>query len=343
MHRKTYSNIYLKNIEENVSNLINKYNNYDYYIGVVKANCYGHGKAVEKVIAGGCNYLAVALLEEALEIRKEFTIPILCMGIVDIDDLDLCIKNNITITVNSYEYANQIKDYKDLKIHLKLNTGMNRLGISNINELRAVYELLKNNNIEGIYSHIYNVDNMDDTLTQFAKFEELTKEFRHVPIIHLAASHTITNYSKLPFVNGCRLGIIMYGFGEEDFLKSTFELCSTVIQINELSKGNKVGYNGSYVASNNEKIAVVSIGYYDGVIRRNKDRDVFINNKRYPIVGNICMDMLFVKIDDTIKVGDKVIILKNIEHINEVAKHLETIPYEVICSVSNRVPRNYIY
>ena len=137
----------------------------------------------------------------------------------------------------------------------------------------------------------------------------------------------------------------MYGFtsNKELNLKSTFSLYSEVIQINNLNKGETVGYNGFYKAEkDNEKIAVVPIGYADGIIRKNTGRTVFINNKEYKIVGNICMDMLFVKVDDTVNIHDKVTILKNIEHIEKVAEHLETIPYEVMCSVGKRVPREYI-
>ena len=136
----------------------------------------------------------------------------------------------------------------------------------------------------------------------------------------------------------------MYGFtSDKDLnLKSTFSLHSRVIQINNLKKGDKVGYNGIYVAEGNEKIAVVPIGYADGVIRKNTGRDVYINDKRFPIVGNICMDMLFVKIDDSVKVNDEVVLLKDINHIEEVADYLETIPYEVMCLVSKRVPRIYV-
>ena len=344
MYRKTYANIYLDNIKDNVSNLIGKYNNYDYYFGVVKADCYGHNdlKTVEKIIAGGCNYLAVSSLEEALEIRKKFFIPILCLGIISPEDVELCIKKNITITVNSYELAKKIQSSPKLKIHLKLNTGMNRLGISNIKELDDTYELLKDCNIEGIFTHIAFAEDKESTLLQFEKFENMVRDYKHISIIHIANSETLANYEKLSFVNGCRMGIIMYGFGKEKFLKSTIDLRSTIIQINELSKGDKLGYSYAYTALDNEKIAVVAIGYADGIIRKNTGRDVFINNKRYKIVGNVCMDMLFVKVDESVKIGDEVIILKDVSHIEEVAKHLETIPYEVICGISNRVFRKYI-
>lgn len=100
--------------------------------------------------------------------------------------------------------------------------------------------------------------------------------------------------------------------------------------------------HGNYKANGKEKIAVVPIGYADGIIRKNTGRNVYINGKSYNIVGNICMDMLFVKVDDTVKVHDRVNIIKDIEHIEQIAKHLDTIPYEVTCSISKRVPRIYV-
>jgi len=350
LYRDTYVKINLKTVKENVSKIIKEYDKYEYYFGVVKADCYGHNdlSVVRAIIDGGCNYLAVAMLEEALEIRERFSdIPILCLGNIPVKYLDVCIKNNITITVNSLDYAKELikNNYKNIKAHIKINTGMNRLGVSNKEEFNEIFKLLNENNIfiEGIYTHIYNASCVNDTINQFNKYQMIISDVdkKQVPIFHVAASETLTTYSKLDFVNGCRLGIIMYGFtdNKELNLNSTFSLHSKIIQINELKTGDKLGYNGNYIAKSNEKIGVVCIGYADGIIRKNTGRFVYINDKEYPIIGNICMDMLFVKIDDRVNIDDEVIILKDNKHIEEVAKHLNTIPYEVMCSISKRVPR----
>lgn len=343
MYRNTYVKINYDNIKYNVSKIISDYNNYEYYFGVVKANCYGHGiGAVKSIIEGGCNYLVVALLEEALEIRSLYKdIPILCLGIIPSNYLNIAYENNITITVNSYEYAKEVKNANlNLKVHIKINSGMNRLGISSKDEFNKVYSLLKGM-VEGIYTHIYEADNSFNTSKQIEKYQDILSDINKddVKIFHIAASEALINYDKLDFVNGCRLGIIMYGFADNIDLKSTFSLHSHIVQINELKKGDTLGYNATYKALEDEKIGVVSIGYADGIIRANKGRYVYINNSKYEIVGNICMDMLFVKIDDSIKVGDEVLILKDNEHINEVSKYLNTIPYEVISLISSRVPR----
>lgn len=351
MYRNTYVEVNLKNIENNVKTLINKYNDYKYYFGVAKADCYGHNgiETVKAIIKGGCNYIAVATLDEALEIRKHITdIPILCLGIIPIEHLEECAKNNITITISNLEYLNEIinKGIKNVKIHIKINTGMNRLGVNKKEEFNYIYDKIKENelDLEGIYTHIYNSNNEGLTQKQFIKFEEITSDINlnDVPIIHVSASDATINYSKLPYANGCRLGIAMYGLMEnkELNLSPTFSLYSEIIQINDIDN-ETVGYNGAYEANNREKIAVIPIGYADGIIRKNTGRNVFINDKSYKIVGNICMDMLFVKVDDSVKVGDKVILIKDIEHIEKIAEHLETISYEVLCSIGKRVPRVY--
>lgn len=373
LHRNTYLEINLKNIKENVEKIKKKYDNYKYYFAVVKADAYGHGEVetARACIDGGCNYLAVATLDEALNIRKEIKdIPILCLGVIPSKYIKICKEQNITITISSLDYAKELVsgltkanaldnikltekcekgcNINGLKAHLKVNTGMNRLGISNQEELEQAIEIIKEQGIvlEGIFTHIYEAENKRNYNKQIEKFEELVLniDLSAIPIVHVSASEALVNYKKLDFVNGTRLGIIIYGFTDkkELNLQSTFRVCSEVIQINDLENGDIVGYNGLYKANENEKIAVVPIGYADGIIRKNTGRDVFINNTRYPIVGNICMDMLFVKVDDTVRLHDKVELLKDINHIIEVSNHLETIPYEILCSISKRVNRIYI-
>ena len=351
--RKTFCEVNLKNLKSNIEKIVNKYNDYSYYFGVVKADCYGHGdlSSIQHIIDGGCNYLAVATMKEALFIRDNYKdIPILFLGCVDYDDIGLCNEKNITISICNLEHAKMIREYTDkyncsnLKCHIKINTGMNRLGISNKEEFLEVLELLDNIEIEGVYSHIYEASNESIYLKQLSMFSDIVKSINtDGMIIHLSASEALVNYSKPEFVNGCRLGIVMYGFTDKMELDSTFRVVSEVIQINILNKGDSLGYNGMYQASeDNEKIAVIPIGYADGIIRKNTGRYVYINNKKYNIVGNICMDMLFVKIDDSVKVFDQVELLRDNEHINYVSEYLETIPYEVMCTISKRVERVYV-
>lgn len=347
-YRNTYMKVNLKNIKENVKKIIQTYSSYKYYFGVVKADSYGmyDNETVKTIIEAGVNYLAVSSLDEALKIREmDKNIPILVLGIIPCEYINICEENKITITIPSLEYVNKILD-KRVKAHIKIDTGMNRIGIKDREEVKYVYDKIINSDIEleGIFTHIYKAENKESTQKQYEAFENLTKDIdlKKIPIVHIQASEALENYNKKEYVNGCRLGIIMYGFSDKIELKSTMELHSQVIQINNLKKGETVGYGGTYTAKEDEKIATVAIGYADGIIRKNTGRYVYINNRKYKIVGNVCMDMLMIKIDENVKLYDDVLILKDNNHILEVSRYLDTIPYEVICSISKRVPRIYV-
>ena len=300
--------VYLDNIKYNVEKIINKYHDYEYYFAVVKASCYGLGlEPINKMLEAGCNYLSVATLEEALEIRKLYKdIDILTFGIVDLKYLDLCIENNITITISNIEYLEELIKLKptNLKVHLKLNTGMNRLGIKRQEEVDYAYNLLLNSTIylEGIYTHIYDSSNYEHTTNQYKIFEFLTQniDLNKIKIVHIDASTSLINYPKKEYCNGCRLGIIMYGLEDNsNNLLSTYKLKSKIIQINEI-ENESVGYSAKYKTDKKELIGVVPIGYADGFIRKHTNSYVYINNNKYQIVGNICMDMMFVKVDETV-------------------------------------------
>ena len=241
MYRGTVANIYLDNIKYNVENIIKKYNNYKYYIGVVKADCYGHNsnEVISSIIDGGCNYLAVSLLEEALIIRKEYDIPILCLGIINSKYIEICEENNIDITVTSLEYLKQIKDY-NINIHIKIDTGMNRLGIKEKEEFNSMIKLIKesNLNLKGIYTHIYEANNKEKIDKQIEIFKDITSDIdlSKIDIVHISQSDTLVNYPKIDFCNGTRLGIAMYGLNDNDLnLKSTFSLVSEIVEIKKLS------------------------------------------------------------------------------------------------------------
>lgn len=352
MYRNTYAQIDLRAIEENVKKIINKYNNYKYYFGVVKADAYGHTdlKVVKRVISGGCNYLAVSSLEEAIKIRRNFPdIPILCLEPVDLKYISKCEEYNVTLTISSIKHLEKLleKKYDNLKVHIKIDTGMNRLGIKTKEEFNKIYNLIKENNIylEGVYSHICWANNKYYTLNQFKKFKDILSDidYTSIPIIHLPNSETLVNYPKLDIVNGTRLGIIMYGFTDDKKLnlESTFSVISEIIEIKNIKKGEIIGYSGVYQADQDITIGIISIGYADGIIRSNTGRNVLINNREYPIVGNICMDMLMVKIDERVDLYDKVYIIKDVNHINKIAQYTKTIPYEIICLISKRVAKRY--
>jgi len=388
LYRKTYVEINLDNLNNNVKNIINYYNDYEYYFGVVKGNCYGHGTkyVVNELIASGINYLAVSSLEEALDVRNiNKDIPIISLEPIDLEYIDICIKNNITITVHDYEYAKSLlnkKINKLLKVHLKVDSGMNRLGFKDKEELNEIYSELKEKKnilVEGIFSHFATLGiNDKDWDNQLDKFREITSliNLLDIPIRHLYKSAAFINHKKIEFCNGIRLGIAMYGYysplkysmkglknklrylKREYYkkkynvsatnidlpieLKSAFKMYSQIIQIKKLKKGEFFGYGALYRAKKEEKIGIMAVGYDDGFLRSNKGRYVLINNKKYPLVGDICMGMSAVLIDDSVKNGDMVTLIGDDVSMKYVANYNNTSIYEVMCSIDKYVPRVYI-
>lgn len=373
MYRKTYAKVDCNKLEENVKNIKEKYS-YKYYIGIVKANAYGHGDyIINSLIKGGINYLAASSLEECLSIRKRNkNIPILCLEPIDLEYLDICEKNNITITVENYEYFKQIKN--KLKIHIKIDSGMNRLGFKDKNQVKQVYEEINNNKnltLEGIYTHFATSGIWDKHWdNQLNNFKELTSliDLNKIPIVHLGRSLTLVNHPKIDCASGIRLGIVMYGFNQsmkepvglrkikrDLYLKKhniskvnisntlnvspALSLHSQIITIKKVKKGQFVGYGAKYIASKDIKVGIMPIGFADGLIKANEGKYVSINNKKYQIIGEIGMDMTAVKIDDNVKLYDEVIIYKDIK---KDAKKLGISAYQLFISITNRVPRVYI-
>lgn len=388
MYRKTYVEVNIDNLKNNVKNIVNYYNDYEYYFGVVKGNCYGHGTTyiINELIESGVNYLAVSTLEEALEARKiNKKIPILCLEPIRLEYIDICIKNNITITVHDYNYAKELiekKLSKKLKIHLKIDSGMNRLGFKEKNELNEIYERLKNKEnaeIEGIFTHFATLGiNDKEWDNQLEKFKEITKniDLKEIPIVHLYKSAAFINHPKLEFANGIRLGIGMYGYYSNPVyntsgiknklraikryinkkknnisktttnipieLKPAFKMYSEIIQIKEIKKGEFVGYGAMYRAKEDETIGIIPVGYDDGIFRKSRGRYVTINNKRYQLIGDVGMGMTAVKIDNTINMYDKVTLIGDKVSIKEVANHNQTSIYEIMCNIGKQIPRVYI-
>lgn len=388
MYRKTYVEINIDNLKNNVENIINYYNDYKYYFGVVKGNCYGHGVTyvINELIESGVNYLAVSSLEEALEIRKiNKKIPILSLEPIALEYIDICIKNNITITVHDYNYALELikKDIKKkLKIHLKIDSGMNRLGFKYKDELKEVYSKLKekdNIEIEGLYTHFATLGiNDKDWDIQLENFKNLTSNInlKEIPIVHLYKSAAFINHPKLDFANGIRLGIAMYGYdpnpkyntkgiknklrqikrsiNKKRFnvsktntelqieLKPAFKMYTELIQIKHVKKGEFVGYGAIYRAKKDTIIGIMAVGYDDGIFRKSRGRFVTINNKRYRIIGDVGMEMTAVEIDKEVTINDKVTLIGDLTPIKEVAVHNGTSIYETMCNVGKQIPRVYI-
>lgn len=380
MYRKTYAEINHQNLTHNIKEIKQHYPDYKYYIGVVKNNAYHHGiKCVNALKKGGINYFAVSSLEEALDLRKyNLDTPVLILEPIDLESIYDCINNNITITVESLDYMKSLNEMKlpyETKIHLKLDTGMNRLGFKNREELEKAYEMIKENNkifLEGIYSH-FATSGVNDTFwdSQLKTFQDLTKniDLKSIPIVHLGRSLTLVNHDRIPFCNGIRLGIIMYGFAQSrkpDIslkgklralklnhfkkrnnisktnlenqlnLKTAFTLYSEVVSIRQVTKDEIVGYNALYKVKNDAFIATIPIGYADGIEKN--FLHVVINQQKYPIIAD-SMDMIMVLVDNKIQKGMLVEIFGKDIAISEVTRKIGKNAYHLFNQIQNRVPR----
>ncbi len=375
MYRKTYAEINLDTLKENIKNIKNNYE-YKYYIGVVKANAYGHGDyIINALIESGINYLAASSLEECLKIReKNQDIKIMCLEPINTEYLSIAASNNITITLPDLNYLKKIDQNLKLTIHIKIDSGMNRLGIKDKNELQEVCNLIKKNNnftLEGIYTHFATSGiwdkHWDESLENFTNITS-TINLKEIPIVHLGRSLTLVNHPKIKFANGIRMGIIMYGFAQNlkeptglrkikrnlylkkhNISKTTltnnlklntaFKLYSEIMHIKYVKKGECVGYGAKYIAQENIYIGIIPIGFADGFVKQNEGRYVTINNKKYEVIGEIGMDMTTIKIDETVKLHDKVLLYNEI---SKEAHQMGLSSYTLLTSVTNRVPRVYI-
>lgn len=384
MYRQTYLEVDCEKLKNNIIEIKKNYPDYNYYFGVVKANAYGHGSyIINSLIAGGINYLAVSSLEEALSLRTyNSEIPILVLEPINLDYIEICIQNNITITVSNTEYFKNLLKTElsnKLKLHIKIDSGMSRLGIQTKKDFSFIIQNISQNSklfLEGIYTHFATSGILDKHWDdQLENFKKITQDIdlSTIPIVHMGRSLTLVNHPKIPFCNGIRLGIIMYGMsqsmpqatGFRAFLRNirnnynkkklkispttttnnlklqtAITLYSEVIDLRKIKKNNFVGYGASYVSDTDSIIATIPIGYADGVPR--KIKHVVINNKKYNVVGNMCMDMLCVKVDDTVKLGDKVILIGGDKlPVKAVANECGINTYSLFTGITTRVPRVY--
>ncbi len=380
MYRKTYAEIDHETLTNNIKEIIKKYPDYKYYFGIVKNNAYHHGiKIVNALKEGGINYFAVSSLEEAMELRKyNIDTPVLILEPIESEYIYDCITNNITITIENFEQIKEINDMKlayELKIHLKIDTGMNRIGFKDSKELEKTVKVIKENEklyLEGIYSHFATSGIVDKNWDkQLKNFEALTQNINlsEIPIVHLGRSLTLVNHEKIKFCNGIRLGIIMYGFAQSKPIDKTFKskirnwkkhriqkknkisetteqnnlnlstafsLFTHVMSIRKINKNEPIGYNANYNSKKDGYILTLPIGYADGVDK--SFQYVSINNQKYPIIAD-SMDMLMVFSDTKIQIGTKVEIFgKNIS-VSEVTSKLNSNAYHLFNQIQNRVTR----
>ncbi|GAA7667130.1 alanine racemase [Helicobacter pylori] len=345
-------------------------------MAVVKANAYGAGaiKASEIFLQEGANYLGVATLDEALELRSHFSkTPILILGYSPNSNASMLIDNDLSAMIFSLEQAEvfsqmALKSQKRLKIHLKIDTGMHRLGLEpNFKSIEIIKKIraLKGLEVEGIFTHLSNADakikaHAKNQMKAFNAFlEQLLDqkiEFQYRHAYNSAGILSLCNGNENRLLNLYRPGIILYGFYPSNgmketcptILKNVISLKAQIVQIRSVKKGEFIGYGEHFYSNEETLVGVLALGYADGLMRALGNRiQVAINNQLAPLIGKVCMDQCFVKLNNIeAKEGDEVILFGDksakANDASEIAMLLNTIPYETISTLSKRLERIYI-
>ncbi|MGL2453021.1 alanine racemase [Helicobacter pylori] len=345
-------------------------------MAVVKANAYGAGaiKASEIFLQEGANYLGVATLDEALELRSHFSkTPILILGYSPNANASMLIDNDLSAMIFSLEQAEvfsqmALKSQKRLKIHLKIDTGMHRLGLEpNFKSIEIIKKIcaLKGLEVEGIFTHLSNADakiktHAKNQMKAFNAFlEQLLDqkiEFQYRHAYNSASILSLCNGNENRFLNLYRPGIMLYGFYPSNgmketcptILKNVISLKAQIVQIRSVKKGEFIGYGEHFYTNEETLVGVLALGYADGLMRALGNRiQVAINNQLAPLIGKVCMDQCFVKLNNIeAKEGDEVILFGDksakANDASEIAMLLNTIPYETISTLSKRLERIYI-
>lgn len=332
------------------------------FMGVVKAFAYGNDAVtVAKILEDeGVDYLAVAFVDEGITLRKAgITKPILVLH-PQAETLHHLIPHRLEPNIYSFKVLHQfIKEatkatLTQYPIHIKFNTGLNRLGF-NPADVEEVISILANQPavcLTSVFSHLVASEDVNErpyTLNQIAVFkaiaQQLSDKLHITPIKHITNTSGVLNYPEAHF-DMVRVGIGLYGFGNDAFetsmLKNVGTLKSVISQIHTINPGESIGYNRAFITSETIRSATIPIGHADGIHRNlgNKVGYVIINNQQAFILGNVCMDMIMVDVTHiNCNEGDEVFIFKNQENVEDLALRSNTISYEMITGISQRIPR----
>lgn len=359
-YRNTICLIELDTIKENMNVIKSTCSKNKFLYAVVKGDGYGHGilQVTRAAIDGGANGIAVATLDEAMLVREHFkSVQILCLGVIPNNYYQLAAKNDIIVTIatqDSVDYLENNPTTDILKVHIKINSGMNRLGFNNQEDLNNAIDTLlsiQNIQIDGIFTHFATIEEVSIN-QQLELFRELylgsNFDFNQV---HCTNSYSLLKlHEKITFTNTNRVGIALYGALEDPVLneypiKTALSLVSRISQVMVHKENDPIGYSQTYRAKENEIIATIPIGYADGFARLHKGSKVKCKDQYGTIVGNICMDQLMVSFENMVEVDDEVIFISNDEELNvfKRATEAQTITHEIFTSITNRVPKVFKY
>lgn len=371
--KRTWAEINLDNLAENYQKLRQQVKPGTKFLGVVKADAYGHGAiwVSRKLEQLGADYLAVSNVEEAEELRHNGVhMPILLLGYTPENMTETLIANDVTQDVPSLEMARAYSAEagrlgKVLRVHLKLDTGMGRLGFQCDEEhfeqsLQKILEAVRLPNLdwEGVFMHFSVSDEPDSircrefTKLQHERFVHMITEVESRADMHFRLHHCC-NAGGVAFFpeyawDMVRPGILLYGSGDmaqEMGLKPVMTLKAAIGPVKVFEPGASISYGRTYFTTGYERIGVVPIGYADGLFRLNSNRwQMLTRDGLAPIRGRICMDMCMIDLTDlpNIGTGDVVEVFGEHNLVNDMAKQVQTIPYELLCAISKRVPRLYL-
>jgi alanine racemase len=365
----TWAEIDLSALSHNLKNIRKKAEGRK-ILFAVKANGYGHG-AIEiskRALNSGVDMLGVATPEEAFELREAgIEAPILILGSILPGEAGEVIRKDIRQTVCDLELARKLsqeagRQTKKAIIHIKIDTGMGRIGVSPQKSVSFIKEVLRLNNleIEGIFTHFPSAGEKDKSFTlfqleQFLKItEELKREGINISLKHTANSAAILDLPQT-YLDMLRPGLIVYGLFPSPYvsrnidLKAVMSLKTRIVFLKKVPGGTGIGYGRTYVTKKNSLIATLSVGYADGYSRLLSNQgEVIIKGKKVPVVGRICMDQCMVEIENIpeVKIGEEVVLIgrqgKEEIKAGEIAKKLGTIPHEIVSRIGKRVPRIYV-
>ena len=357
-YRDTWAEIDLDAITHNVKQIKDLHPTKEIF-AVVKANGYGHGDAeVSKVaIEAGVSCLAVSGLDEALRLRNSgIEVPILVLGMTRLKDVPLAAENNISLTAHDemwIEHLVSLPLTTPVKVHLKIDSGMHRLGLMTEEQVQKNFNMLKTApmvEVEGVFTHMATADSDKEYLGhQIETFKRLIAnlDLSDVKYVHLENTATLLQ-KEFDFDHGIRLGLGLYGINpDKEFIPIEFELkpalklLSNLVQVKKIKKGDKVGYGATYEAQEDEWIGVVPIGYADGWTRSHQGRHVIVNGYECEIIGRVCMDQMMIRLPKQFPMGTEVTLIGDGMPVERVAKEVGTISYEILCLISDRVPRVY--
>lgn len=372
LNRPVWVEINLDNLAHNISEVRRVTNKSSKVTAVIKADGYGHGAVViaETLLNNGADRLAVATLTEALQLRKTYhKTEILVLGYTETSSIHLAIEHNLIQTIYTYDQAKSFNEIaktmdKKLKVHIKLDTGMTRLGmmpnqetIDIIKDMTSLDALI----VEGMYTHFARADETDKSFTrsQVENFDfvrrGLEKEGIVLDLNHVSNSASIIDMPEYNF-DMVRAGIMLYGLYPSDEvdrsdvkLREVMSLRTKISRVQDVDKNVGISYGHKYVTDESKQVATLPIGYADGYSRSLTFKAQAIikgKNKKVPVIGRICMDQCMIDVTGIdVEIGDEVILFGNdmdqAISIDDIAAHLHTINYEIVCMINKRVPRVY--